>query len=64
MGLVLYGFGGNLSQPLKWAATANIRRSIKDLALVAKLTPDYEIGCKRFFGLARITRRLRGPTPR
>ena len=28
-------------------AKANIRKSIKDPALVAKLTPDYQIGCKR-----------------
>jgi cation diffusion facilitator CzcD-associated flavoprotein CzcO len=47
MGLMLYGLGGNLSKALKWAAKANIRKSIKDPVLVAKLTPDYQIGCKR-----------------
>jgi cation diffusion facilitator CzcD-associated flavoprotein CzcO len=46
-GLGLYGFGGKLRKPLEWAGKANIRKSIKDPALVAKLTPDYQIGCKR-----------------
>ena len=35
------------TRSLEWAAKANIRKSIKDPALVAKLTPDYQIGCKR-----------------
>jgi len=47
LGLGLYGFGGNLHKPLEWAAKANIRKSIKDPALAAKLTPNYQIGCKR-----------------
>jgi cation diffusion facilitator CzcD-associated flavoprotein CzcO len=42
----LHGYG-NLHKPLQWAAKANIRKSIKDPVLVAKLTPDYQIGCKR-----------------
>ena len=46
LALGLHGYG-NLHKPLEWAAKANIRRSIKDPALVAKLTPDYQIGCKR-----------------
>ena len=42
----LHGYG-NLHKPLEWAAKANIRKSIKDPALLAKLTPNYQIGCKR-----------------
>jgi cation diffusion facilitator CzcD-associated flavoprotein CzcO len=47
LGFALYGLGGNLHKPLEWAGKANIRKSIKDPALRAKLTPDYQIGCKR-----------------
>ena len=47
MGVALYGFGGKLSKPLEWAGKANIRMSIKDPVLVAKVTPEYRIGCKR-----------------
>ena len=46
LALGLHGYG-NLHRPLEWAARANIRKSIKDPALVAKLTPKYQIGCKR-----------------
>ncbi len=46
MAIGLHGYG-NLHRPLEWAAKANIRKSIKDPALVAKLTPNYQIGCKR-----------------
>jgi cation diffusion facilitator CzcD-associated flavoprotein CzcO len=46
MALGLHGYG-NLHKPLEWAGRANIRKSIKDPALVAKLTPDYQFGCKR-----------------
>jgi cation diffusion facilitator CzcD-associated flavoprotein CzcO len=46
LGFGLYGHS-NLHKVLEWAGKANIRRSIKDPALVAKLTPDYQIGCKR-----------------
>ena len=42
----LHGYG-ILHKPLEWAAKANIRKSIRDPALVAKLTPNYQIGCKR-----------------
>jgi cation diffusion facilitator CzcD-associated flavoprotein CzcO len=42
----LHGYG-NFHKPLEWAAKANIRRGIKDPALVAKVTPDYQLGCKR-----------------
>ena len=44
--VALHGYG-SLHKPLEWAAKANIRKSIKDPALAAKLTPDYQIGCKR-----------------
>ena len=62
MALGLHGYG-NLHKPLEWAGRANIRKSIKDPALVAKLTPDYQFGCKRLLFPARTTRRWRGPTP-
>ncbi|MDD7936522.1 flavin-containing monooxygenase [Actinomycetospora straminea] len=43
------GFHANpaLLKPVEWLATKNIERSIDDPELVAKLTPDYSIGCKR-----------------
>ncbi len=46
------GFNGNstLMKPIEMAARANITRSIKDPELVQKLTPDYQIGCKRILG--------------
>jgi cation diffusion facilitator CzcD-associated flavoprotein CzcO len=44
--LALHGYG-MLHKPLEWAAKANIRKSIKDPTLAARLTPDYQIGCKR-----------------
>jgi cation diffusion facilitator CzcD-associated flavoprotein CzcO len=46
LALGLHGYG-NLHKPLEWAARANIRKSIKDPALAATLTPNYQIGCKR-----------------
>lgn len=46
MALGIHGYG-NLHRPLEWAGRANIRKGIKDPALVAKLTPNYQIGCKR-----------------
>ena len=46
LALGLHGYG-SLHKPLEWAANANIRKSVKDPALVAKLTPNYQIGCKR-----------------
>ena len=46
LGFALYGHS-NLYKVLEWAGKANIRRSIKDPALAAKLTPDYRVGCKR-----------------
>ena len=63
LALGLHGYG-NLHKPLEWAAKANIRKSVKDPALVAKLTPNYQIGCKRLLSPPRTTRHLRGPTPR
>ena len=36
-----------LLRPVEWLATKNIERAIADPDLVAKLTPDYSIGCKR-----------------
>ena len=36
-----------LTRPLEAVGRAWIRRSIKDPALAAKLTPDFRIGCKR-----------------
>ncbi|OHU21546.1 4-hydroxyacetophenone monooxygenase [Mycobacteroides franklinii] len=44
--LGLYG-PGKLHKVLEWAAKANIRKNIQDPELVAKLTPNYRIGCKR-----------------
>ena len=44
--IALHGYG-TLHKPMEWAAKANIRKSIKDPVLAAKLTPDYQIGCKR-----------------
>jgi cation diffusion facilitator CzcD-associated flavoprotein CzcO len=44
--LGVHGYG-NLHKPLEWAAKANIRSNIKDPTLAAKLTPDYQLGCKR-----------------
>ena len=46
MAIGLHGYG-NLHRPLERAGRANIRKSIKDPSLVEKLTPDYQIGCKR-----------------
>ena len=46
MAIGLHGYG-NLHKRLEWAAKANIRKSIRDPALLAKLTPNYQIGCKR-----------------
>jgi cation diffusion facilitator CzcD-associated flavoprotein CzcO len=46
LALGLHGYG-NLHLPLEWAGKANIRRAIKDPALAAKVTPNYQIGCKR-----------------
>jgi cation diffusion facilitator CzcD-associated flavoprotein CzcO len=46
MAIGLHGYA-NLHRPLARAARANIRKSIRDPALVAKLTPTYQIGCKR-----------------
>jgi cation diffusion facilitator CzcD-associated flavoprotein CzcO len=46
LGFALYGHS-KLYKVLEWAGKANIRRSIKDSALAAKLTPDYRVGCKR-----------------
>lgn len=36
-----------LLKPVEWLATQHIKASIDDPELVAKLTPDYSIGCKR-----------------
>ena len=36
-----------LARPIQAVATLNLKRRIKDLALRAKLEPDYPIGCKR-----------------
>ncbi|MEJ2886091.1 flavin-containing monooxygenase [Actinomycetospora aeridis] len=43
------GFQTNpaLLRPVEWLATQHIKASIDDPELVAKLTPDYSIGCKR-----------------
>ena len=32
---------------LSWAAKRNLRKSVRDPELRAKLTPDYKVGCKR-----------------
>ncbi|GAA4934583.1 cation diffusion facilitator CzcD-associated flavoprotein CzcO [Actinomycetospora succinea] len=43
------GFNTNPAflKPVEWLATQHIKASVKDPELVAKLTPDYSIGCKR-----------------
>jgi cation diffusion facilitator CzcD-associated flavoprotein CzcO len=46
LGFGLYGHS-NLYKVLEWAGKANIHKSIKDPALVDKLTPNYQVGCKR-----------------
>ena len=61
LGIAVNGYG-NLHKALQWAGEANIRKSIKDPALVAKLTPDYQVGCKRLLFPPPTTRHWRGPT--
>lgn len=40
--------GGKLQHAfISWAAKRNLRKSIRDPELRAKLTPDYPVGCKR-----------------
>jgi cation diffusion facilitator CzcD-associated flavoprotein CzcO len=40
--------GGKLQHALiSWAAKRNLRKSVRDPELRAKLTPDYSVGCKR-----------------
>lgn len=40
--------GGKLQHAfISWAAKRNLRKSVADPALRAKLTPDYAVGCKR-----------------
>ena len=40
--------GGKLQHAvLSWRVKRNLRKSVKDPALRAKLTPDYKVGCKR-----------------
>ncbi|MEP5569139.1 MAG: NAD(P)/FAD-dependent oxidoreductase [Halioglobus sp.] len=40
--------GGKLQHALiSWAAKRNLRKSVRDPQLRAKLTPDYSVGCKR-----------------
>ena len=46
LGVAINGYG-NLHKLLQWAGEANIRKHVKDPALAAKLTPDYQVGCKR-----------------
>jgi cation diffusion facilitator CzcD-associated flavoprotein CzcO len=43
------GFNTNPAflRPVEWLATQHIKASIDDPELVAKLTPDYSLGCKR-----------------
>jgi cation diffusion facilitator CzcD-associated flavoprotein CzcO len=60
LALGLHGYG-NLHKPLEWAAKANIRKSIKDPALAAKLTPNYQIGCKRLLFSPTYYPALAGP---
>jgi cation diffusion facilitator CzcD-associated flavoprotein CzcO len=46
LGVAINGYG-NLHKLLQWAGEANIRKHVKDPALATKLTPDYQVGCKR-----------------
>jgi cation diffusion facilitator CzcD-associated flavoprotein CzcO len=40
--------GGKLQHALiSWAAKRNLRKSVRNPELRAKLTPDYSVGCKR-----------------
>ncbi|MEP4149058.1 MAG: NAD(P)/FAD-dependent oxidoreductase [Halioglobus sp.] len=40
--------GGKLQHAfISWAAKRNLRKSVRDPQLRAKLTPDYSVGCKR-----------------
>ena len=32
---------------VSWTAKRNLRKSVRDPELRAKLTPDYKVGCKR-----------------
>ena len=63
MAIGLHGYG-NLHKPLEWAAKANIRKSITDPALLAKLTPNYQIGCKRLLFSPTYYPALARPTPK
>ncbi len=39
-----------LLRPAEWLGRWHIRRSVKDPALRAKVTPDFSVGCKRVLG--------------
>ena len=63
LALGLHGYG-NLHKPLEWAAKANIRKACEDPALAAKLTPNYQIGCKRLLFSPTYYPALAGPNLR
>lgn len=46
-GFLTFGLGGRFHWVLESLCKLNIRRSIKDSALRAKLIPRYQLGCKR-----------------
>lgn len=60
------GFTTNpaLLRPVEWLATQHIKASIDDPDLVATLTPDYSIGCKRILVSNDYYRPWRAPTSR
>ena len=60
LGVAVNGHG-NLHKLLQWAGEANIRKHIKDPALAATLTPDYQVGCKRLLFSSTYYRALARP---
>ena len=60
MGVGINGYG-SMHKLLQWNGEANIRRHIKDPDLAAKLTPDYQVGCKRVLFSSTYYRALARP---
>lgn len=47
LGIIVFGFSGRFHRIIELLCTINLRRNIKDPELRAKLTPNYQLGCKR-----------------
>jgi len=60
LGVAVNGHG-DLHKLLQRAGEANIRKHIKDPALAATLTPDYQVGCKRLLFSSTYYRALARP---